>query len=166
MLGCRFLSCPLTTHNTNSVRPQEGAWPTSREAGPVFFKLLPSFHIDKSDYVSSASVYLNKLMNLVWKNPWQNSWGFCMQLILMSIDSNILHTASPLPPPCTIHRRKSLIFAGRKKSGPVNLDPRELKDEPYNSGCMQRIYNQNLEGRKKKNEPRQRPIQGCFRNTS
>lgn len=44
---------------------------------------------------------------------------------------------------------KSLIFVGRKEKEPVNLDPRELKEEPCNSGCVQRTYNQKLEGKKK-----------------
>lgn len=58
-------------------------------------------------------------MNLAWKNPWQNSWGFCLLLILMSVESNILHTASPprlpLAPYARIGGKKSLQEGKRRE---------------------------------------------------
>lgn len=56
-------------------------------------------------------------MNLAWKNPWQNSWGICKQLILMCIDSNILHTTSPpLSPPYSLHtNRRKITHLHRKE---------------------------------------------------
>lgn len=38
------------------------------------------------------------------------------------------------------------------------MDPRELKDEPCNSGCVQRTYNQKLEGRKKEKKSQGRDL--------
>lgn len=130
MLGCRPHPVPLDDTQHQQCQATGGnmahqPW----KAGPVFFKLLPSFpHRQIWLCELCFNLILNKLMNLVWKNPWQNSWGFCMQLILMSIESNILHTTSPpLPPPCTAHRRKIPHLCRKEKERACEFGSQRIK---------------------------------------